>query len=455
MIDWLRDKYESIFEDGSGAMAVSRGKIHKYLGMTLDFTTRGQVKITMYDYVDEILEAFDKADPKASGTKSSAAPVNLFRVDEDCNKLVSNKAIEFHNIVAKTLYATKRARPDTCTAIAFLTTRVRGPDTDDWRKLVHLMKYLRGTRRLALILSADGSGILKWWIDAAFGVHPNMRGHSGGGLSLGRGFPTVGSTKQKLNTRSSTETEVVGADDFMPAVCWTRYFMQGQGYQVKDNVLYQDNKSAILMEKNGKASSSKRTKHINIRYFFITDRIQKGEVSVKWCPTGDMIGDFMTKPLQGALFKKFRDQIMGVVPAQEPGPGKAKPSSGKQDSKVMIQMKKKRKKLKIGLAPNGRRHRSVLGDSVRDTRTNGRTNNGQTVPQKLFGDKRGTRERTRNIDALPKSSRQNAHEFERHGPNKQSRVTKSNHVVHASQSLGHKERTRVHKQRTREGNPGG
>jgi len=204
MIDWLRDKYESIFEDGSGAMAVSRGKIHKYLGMTLDFTTHGQVKITMYNYVDEILEAFDKADPKASGTKTSAAPVNLFRVDEDCNKLVSNKAIEFHNIVAKTLYATKHARPDTCTAIAFLTTRVRGLDTDDWKKLVHLMKYLRGTQRLALILSADGSGILKWWIDAAFGVHPNMRGHSGGGLSLGRGFPTVGSTKQKLNTRSST-----------------------------------------------------------------------------------------------------------------------------------------------------------------------------------------------------------------------------------------------------------
>ena len=77
-------------------------------------------------------------------------------------------------------------------------------------------------------------------------------------------------------------------------------------------------------EKNGKASSSKRTKHINIRYFFITDRISAGEVTLKWCPTGDMIGDYATKALQGALFKKFRDQIMGVVPAQDPGPGKTK-----------------------------------------------------------------------------------------------------------------------------------
>jgi hypothetical protein len=96
----------------------------------------------------------------------------------------------------------------------------------------------------------------------------------------------------------------VGADDFMPAICWTRYFMKAQGYSVKDNVLFQDNKSSILLEKNGKASSSKRTKHINIRYFFITDRVSKEEVSVVWCPTGDMIGDYATKPLQGGSIPK-------------------------------------------------------------------------------------------------------------------------------------------------------
>jgi hypothetical protein len=132
----------------------------------------------------------------------------------------------------------------------------------------------------------------------------------------------VSSTKQKLNTRSSTESEVVGADDFMLAICWTRYFMEAQGYQVQDNNLFQDNKSAILLEKNGKASSSKHTKDVNIRYFFITDRVNKGDVSLVWFLTGDMIRDFMTKPLQGALFRKFKDQIMGVVPAQDPGPEK-------------------------------------------------------------------------------------------------------------------------------------
>jgi hypothetical protein len=124
----------------------------------------------------------------------------------------------------------------------------------------------------------------------------------------------------------------VGADNFMPEIFWTHYFMKAQGYGVKDNVLFQDNKSSILLEKNGKASSSKRTKHINIRCFFITDRVRKEEVPVVWIPTGDMIGDYATKPLQGALFRQFRGQIMGATPAQDPGPGKTESDVGKTET---------------------------------------------------------------------------------------------------------------------------
>jgi hypothetical protein len=305
MIEYLRQEYESIFEDGSRAMMVSRGKIHKYIYMTLDYTVRGQVKITMFDYVDEILTAFNKAEPKGGDTKTSAAPESLFKVDENCEKLKQDKAVEFHNLVAKALYSTKRARPETCTEITFLTTRVRAPDKEDWNKLVHLMRYIRGTRTMLLILSANGSGILKWWVDTSFAVHTNMRGQPGGGFSLGRGFPIVSSTKQKLNTRSSTATEIVGADDFMPAICWTHYFMKAQGFGVKDNIMFQDNKSSILLEKNGKASRSKRTNHINIWYFSITDRVSKEEVSLVWCPTGDTIGDYATKPLQGVYYRSL------------------------------------------------------------------------------------------------------------------------------------------------------
>jgi hypothetical protein len=200
MIGYIRQEYESIFKDGSVAMTASRGNIHKYIGMTLDYTVRGQVKITMFHYVDEILTAFNNAEPKGGGTKSSAAPDSLLKVEESCKKLKQDKDMEFHNLVAKTLYATKN-RPDTCTSIKLLTTRVLAPEKDDWNKLFHLMRYIRYTRMMPLILSANGSGILKWWVGASFAEHPNMRGHSGGGLSSGQGFPKVSSTKQKLNCK--------------------------------------------------------------------------------------------------------------------------------------------------------------------------------------------------------------------------------------------------------------
>ena len=133
----------------------------------------------------------------------------------------------------------------------------------------------------------------------------------------------MSSTKPELNTSRSTETELLVSDDFMPDICWTRYFLKAQGYRVLDNILFQYNRISILMKKNGKASSSKRTKHIKIRYFFITNRVAQGEVSLLWCPTVDMIGGFMTKPLQGALFCKFRYQIMGVIPEQDSVSGKS------------------------------------------------------------------------------------------------------------------------------------
>jgi hypothetical protein len=136
-----------------------------------------------------------------------------------------------------------------------------------------------------------------WYVDASFAVHPNMHGHTGGGLTLGRGFPISVSTMQKLNTRSSTESKLVGVDNMMPIICWTHYFLLSQGYGIIENSLLQDNRSSILLEQNGRASSGKHTRHINLQYFFIMDRVNMKEISIDWCPTKKMVADFMTKPL--------------------------------------------------------------------------------------------------------------------------------------------------------------
>ena len=128
--------------------------------MTLDDTVRGQVHITMIDSLDKVIITFEKAEPNGGGTKTSASPDILFKVDKDFKKLPQSKTMQFHNLAANTLYATKRARPDTCMAIEFLTMIVRAPNLDDWDKMVHMMRYIRSTCMLPLIISARQVGLL-------------------------------------------------------------------------------------------------------------------------------------------------------------------------------------------------------------------------------------------------------------------------------------------------------
>ena len=130
-------------------------------------------------------------------------------------------------------------------------------------------------------------------------------------MTYGKGAPITISRKQQLNTRSSTTAELVAVDDVATMILWTKLFLEEQGYKVDSNILYQDNKSTILLEKNGKQSSSQRTRAMNIRYFFITNQSKRGNVEIEYCPTRIMVAGYMTKPLQGTLFKKFKKEIMG------------------------------------------------------------------------------------------------------------------------------------------------
>jgi hypothetical protein len=169
-------------------------------------------------------------------------------------------------------------------------------------------------RRPPLTLEAGDTSILRWWIDASFATHADMKSHTGVMLTLGKGAAYAASTKQKLNTKSSTESEVVGVlDDGMPQVLWTRYFLEAQGgYVINESIINQDNQSSMLLENNGRASSSKRTRHIHIHYFFVTDRVADGDVKIQYCPTRVMIADYFNKPLQGSALRQFRDQILNI-----------------------------------------------------------------------------------------------------------------------------------------------
>jgi len=278
----------------------SQGKTIEYLGMCIDYMEKGKVKTSMYDYIEKILAELPT---DMNGVSMTPAALHFFNIDDGAEKLDEERAQLFHHLVAKLLYLSRRSRQDIQTAVAFLCTRVQSPDTDDYKKLARVMKYIRGTRYMTLTMEADSGP--KWWVDSSYAVHPDMRSHIGIFMTLGKGTTYATSNKQKLNTKSSTEAELVAIDDSMGQVLWTRQFLAAQGEHVPTTTIYQDNKSTILLAENSRTSSSKRTKHLDVGYFFVTDKIKKGEVKIAYCPTQEMLGDFFTKPLQGTQFARM------------------------------------------------------------------------------------------------------------------------------------------------------
>jgi hypothetical protein len=156
LITWLKSVY-------GADMRVSRGKVHGYLGMTLDFTNKGEAKVTMIDYLKGVINDFPEI---ITGTAITTATANLFdvRPKDERKVLGEEQARAFHRSVAQLLFATTREKKDIMHTVAFLTTRVKSPDEDDWMKLKRLLKYIRGTIYMPLILKADSLNIVKWWV---------------------------------------------------------------------------------------------------------------------------------------------------------------------------------------------------------------------------------------------------------------------------------------------------
>jgi hypothetical protein len=192
-----------------------------------------------------------------------------------------------------------------------LTCQVKAPDEDDMKKLVRMIAYIRDTVNLSLTLGMGNANEPRWWVDASFCTLFEMRSQTGATLLFGTGSIYSMSRKQKLNTTSSTEAEIVGVHDAMLQIIWFRHFIIAQNVKIFCNILFQDNRSAILLHRNGTNSSSQNTRHINICYFFLKDKIKSGEVEVVLCPLEEMIADFFMKPIQGKRFMDLRKIIMG------------------------------------------------------------------------------------------------------------------------------------------------
>jgi hypothetical protein len=294
-----------------GTMSVTRGDQHVFLGMSITYNRANRTaNISMMEYLKEAI-----AESGLAITKAYSTPANkdLFTISASSPFLHQSEQEVFHSVVAKLLYVSIRARMDLLLATSFLATRVSKSTQQDLDKLQRLLEYIFGSLNDTLTLGADSLTQFRTWVDASYAIHPDCRSHTGGAISFGTGTIICKSTKQKLNTKSSTEAETVGTSDYLPNAIWVKMFMTAQGYHMDTTILEQDNESAIKLTTNGRASAGPKSRHIDIRYFWLKDRIGTGDITIRHCPTHQMLADFLTKPLQGSFFRRFKAVVLGYL----------------------------------------------------------------------------------------------------------------------------------------------
>ena len=291
-----------------GEVKIHTGQVHNYLGMQFDYSTPGQCTISMRGYIEKLLQ--DWSDYLHGPEVTTPAPESLFQVNPDAPALSEDDRHLFHSTTAMILYLATRVRPDLLLVVAFLATRVSCADRDDFRKLIRAIRYISETRELPLILKPNDLKLFVTYIDTAYGLHMDGKSHSGIIQTLGSAMIHARSVKQHIVTKSSAESELVGLSDLAGDPIAMRELLQFLSLDQGPAVIMQDNQATMKMVSNGK-STSNRTKHINIRYFWLKDRVDQGEVKLDYCPTEDMVADILTKPLQGAQFLKLRAKLLG------------------------------------------------------------------------------------------------------------------------------------------------
>ena len=293
------------------------GKIHSYIGMTFDFTIEGEVSITMQGFIDDLLTSSG-----ISGTKKTPACKELFEIDNDSKPLDNDKSMWFHTFVAKLLYVAKRVKPECLTAISFLTTRVQSPKEDDLDKLMRVIKYVRFTRDRGITLCVGEGGYrVQLLTDAAHAVHEDLKSHSGSVIVVGnegKGCISYKSRKQKIVGRSSTDAEFICITDCANDGIHIRNILISQGYETAKQpvLILQDNKSCIeLLHKH--RADSERSRHVDIRRFWLKECIDNGTVEIAYLPTEQMYANLLTKPLQGSQFMCEREMLSNWAKASE------------------------------------------------------------------------------------------------------------------------------------------
>ena len=245
-----------------GAVTSNMGLEHNFLGIHWDFSVPGQATLSMDGYIRDIIRKYN-----VTTKVNTPSNDNLFKTDSSSPKLPKRKQEEFHSLVMTLYYLAKRIRPDILTSVSYAASRVLNPTQEDEIKPEKILSYLLCTIDQKLVLRIGDRIELRVFVDASFGLFEDSKSVTGVVIKFGDATIYVKSGKQKIVTRSSTESELVGSSDASSQVLWTREYLLSAGINVGAAILYQDNQSTMFLANKGRSTSERKSPHQNQKLF--------------------------------------------------------------------------------------------------------------------------------------------------------------------------------------------
>lgn len=299
LIDQLTAKYGNVSSSVSDQL--------QYLGMNISYDRASRsVSINQSGYVDQLLQQYS-----VSRTSSLPYAASLLNENVSDDKQPTN-VNEYLSLTMKLLYLAKRTRPDILFVMSYLATKGQNPELGDLKKLHRVLTYINGTKHLQLTLRPSESN-LHMYVDASYAIHQDCKGHSGAIISIGAGGGPVyaTSTKQKLVSKSSTESELNALHEALSQLEWLQNLLSELGYPSAPATVYEDNMSTIILARDG-VKSAGRSKHIQVRYFYVKQLIEQQRINLVHLTTDQQIADILTKPVVGAQFLRLRKLLLNL-----------------------------------------------------------------------------------------------------------------------------------------------
>ena len=302
---WVR----SILTERYKKVSMEEGERLPYLGMTIVKCEFGY-EMCMRSYINDVIKFYAKEKLREY---IIPATNNLFSIDEKSEALVEKS--KFHSVVAKLLYLGKRGRPDILMPVQFLCTRVQTPTKQDQLKLERILGYLQFTKSWTRSFVRSTYKRVETYIDASFATHQDGKGHSACVVMLGDTLVHEVCKKQKIVTKNSTEAELVALSDLLLEGELIEQFIIELGRLMEEDfvkdihLIHQDNKSTMTMVISG--GGKPRTKYMQVREEYVKERLQSGEVVLRYVNTKEMLADLLTKPLGGELYHSLTQKLLG------------------------------------------------------------------------------------------------------------------------------------------------